>query len=199
MDLITTLSLALAMFILAITPGPGVLATVAKSLATGFKNSLGLILGIVLGDAIFLFFAIFGLSFVAKVMGDFFIIVKYCGSLYLIWIGIKIFITKETNISETSKTGNFITGILITLSNPKVILFYCGFLPTFLDLSNLKSTDIMIVFFVILSILASVLLAYAYLGESTRSLIKNKKSLRRVNKIAGCVMVTSGIAIVTKS
>ncbi|MCP3922602.1 MAG: LysE family translocator [Desulfobacterales bacterium] len=199
MDLITTLSLALAMFILAITPGPGVLATVAKSLATGFQNSLGLILGIVLGDAIFLLFAIFGLSFVAKVMGDFFIIVKYCGSLYLIWIGIKIFITKETNISETSKTGNFITGLLITLSNPKVILFYCGFLPTFLDLSNLKNTDIMIVFFVILSILASVLMAYAYLGESTRSLIKNKKSLRRVNKIAGCVMVTSGIAIVTKS
>jgi threonine/homoserine/homoserine lactone efflux protein len=200
MSYITISGLALAMLILALTPGPGVFATVASSLTSGFKNTLGLILGIVLGDTIFLMFSIFGLSIIAETMGTLFIAIKYCGSLYLLWLGIKMF-TSKGNYSESStlKRGNFFTGLFITLSNPKVILFYCGFLPTFVDIPKLTNMDILIITIIITSVLASVLVFYAYLADTTRSLMKNRKSIGRLNKVAGSIMISSAFAIATKS
>jgi len=126
------------MLILAASPGPGVFATVARALASGFRPALAVIGGIVLGDIIFLLFAAFGLSMVARALGNLFFIVKLCGGAYLIWLGIRIWLKDPEPISDTpdtdrrSRWGNFVSGLVITLSNPKVILFYCGFLPTFL-------------------------------------------------------------------
>ena len=76
MSLISLLSLALAMLILASSPGPGVFATIARSLASGFRPALWVILGIVVGDIIYLLFAIFGLSVVAQAFGELFYIIK---------------------------------------------------------------------------------------------------------------------------
>ena len=139
------------MLVLAASPGPGVFATIARALASGFRPSLAVICGIVLGDIIFLLFAAFGLSMVARALGNLFFIVKLCGGAYLIWLGVKIWLKKPEPVAENhnlnthSQWGNFATGLVITLSNPKVILFYCGFLPTFLDLSALTFTDLVIV------------------------------------------------------
>lgn len=200
MGILTISGLVLAMFILAVTPGPGVFAVIASSLAAGFRKSVGLILGIVLGDTIFLMFSIFGLAVVAEKMGEFFIIVKYCGSFYLIYLGIRIIISKESGHTEKeSSGGTFLSGLFITLSNPKVILFYCGFLPAFMDLNSLKLTDIVIVTFIIVSVLSSVLLFYSYLAGSARRMIKNRRSVRILNRVAGSVMIGSGVALAAKS
>ncbi len=205
MNSITILSLSVAMVILAVSPGPGVFATVARALSSGFKPALEVVAGIVLGDIIFLGFAIFGLSLVAQAVGEFFIFIKIAGGLYLIWLGVKMW--RSTPIKhmvapeqkETHWTTNFTSGLFITLSNPKVILFYCGFLPTFLDLSRLSVTDIVIVGSVIASILFLVLAGYAFLASSARHLFTKTKSMRCLNRVAGFVMVSTGLAIATKT
>ena len=152
MNLITILSLSVAMVILAASPGPGVFATVARALSSGFKPALEVVAGIVLGDIIFLGFAIFGLSLVAQTVGEFFVFIKIAGGLYLVWLGVKMW--RSTPIEhmvapeqkETRWTTNFTSGLFITLSNPKVILFYCGFLCRHSStLSRLSVTDIVIV------------------------------------------------------
>ena len=83
MTIYSAIGFALAIIILAATPGPGMFATIARALASGCREAFSLICGIVFGDIIFLLFAVFGLSIVAQAMGDLFFIVKVCG-LYLL-------------------------------------------------------------------------------------------------------------------
>ena len=193
------------MLILAASPGPGVFATVARALASGFRPALAVIGGIVLGDIIYLLFAAFGLSMVARALGNLFFIVKICGGAYLIWLGIKIWLQDPEPLCDTPdddrrcRWGNFISGLVITLSNPKVILFYCGFLPTFLDLSTLTALDLAIVVGIISTVLIGVLGSYAYLASRARKMFTRKRSVRRLNRAAGGVMVAAGVAIAVRS
>ena len=205
MTIYSAIGFFIAMLILAASPGPGVFATVARALASGFRPALAVIGGIVLGDIIFLLFAAFGLSMVARALGDLFFIVKICGGAYLIWLGIKIWLKDPEPLSDTpdsgtrSRWGNFVSGLVITLSNPKVIIFYCGFLPTFLDLSTLTLLDLAIVVAIISTVLVCVLGTYAYLASRARKLFTHRRSIRRLNRAAGSVMVASGFAIAVRS
>ncbi len=204
MSLLSILSLSVALFVLAATPGPGVFATVSRALASGFRPSLGVIAGIVSGDIIFLLFAIMGMSVIANIMGNLFIVVKLVGGAYLIFLGIKIWRSEPEKILETKpekngRYGNFLSGLVITLSNPKVILFYCGFLPTFMDLSTLSFLDICLVAVIVSIVLASVLTTYAYLANSARLFFTSTTAVTRLNKTAGGVMIATGVAIAAKS
>ncbi|MCP4119103.1 MAG: LysE family translocator [Desulfobacteraceae bacterium] len=204
MSLVSLISLSTAMLILAASPGPGVFATVARSLASGFRPALGVILGIVLGDLIYLMFAIFGLSIVAQKLGELFIIVKLCGGAYLFWLGLKIWFSKpsaegaEPLREEQSPWGNILSGFLITLSNPKVILFYCGLLPTFVDLSGLNGADIAAIACVIAFVLSGVLMVYACLASHARQMFSSRSALTKLNRSAGGVMMATGVAIAGK-
>jgi threonine/homoserine/homoserine lactone efflux protein len=201
----SAIGFSVAMLVLAASPGPGVFATVARALASGFRPSLAVICGIVLGDIIFLIFAAFGLSMVARALGNMFFIVKICGGAYLIWLGVRIWLKKPEPVTDTqdsdtrSQWGNFVSGLVITLSNPKVILFYCGFLPTFLELSTLTVFDLAIVIAIITVVLVGVLGTYAYLASRARKMFTNKRSIRRLNRAAGGVMVATGVAIAVRS
>ncbi len=205
MTIYSAIGFFVAMLILAASPGPGVFATVARALASGFRPALAVIGGIVIGDIIFLLFAAFGLSMVAQVLGNLFFIVKICGGAYLVWLGIKIWLRDPGSVSETqdadtrSQGSNFVSGLVVTLSNPKVILFYCGFLPSFFDLSTLTVFDLAIVVAIITAVLAGVLGTYAYLASRARKMFTDKRSVRRLNRAAGSVMVAAGVAIAVRS
>ena len=204
MSLLNVLAFSIAMFLLAITPGPGVFATISRALSSGFLNASFVVMGIVIGDIIFLLLAIFGLSAIASILGDFFILVKYLGGIYLLFLGYKILTSKEqeTNLKgiyELSWKKNFLTGLIITLSNPKVILFYLGFLPTFINLQTLTAIDIFIISTVVTIVLGGVMLAYAYSASSAKNLFKSKSSKRKMNIAAGSVMISAGAVLIIKA
>lgn len=204
MTLLNIFAFSGAMFLLAITPGPGVSATISRALASGFSSASFVVLGIILGDIIFLLLAIFGLSAIASILGDFFILVKYLGGIYLLFLGYKILTSKENEteikgIQELSWKRNFLTGLLITLSNPKVILFYLGFLPTFVNLQTLNIFDIITISFIVAIILGGVMLAYAYSASSAKKLFKNKNTNKKMNLLAGSVMITAGGILIIKA
>ena len=205
MTLYSAFGFAVAMLVLAASPGPGVFATTARAMASGFRPALAVIWGIVLGDIIFLLFAAFGLSMVARVLGNLFFLVKICGGAYLVYLGVKIWLQKpelvqsHQNSASRSRWGNFVSGIIITLSNPKVILFYCGFLPTFLDLSALTIIDLALIVAIITAVLSGVLITYAYLASRARRMFTNERAVKRLNRAAGGVMVAAGVAIAVRS
>ncbi|MDH3974654.1 MAG: LysE family translocator [Deltaproteobacteria bacterium] len=190
----------MAMFILVVTPGPGVFATVAKALVSGFKLSIPVIIGIIAGDLIFLLIAIYGLHAIAETFSTLFTVIKYFGSAYLIWYGLKLWqsgsIQSGIPLNASSGKFNFLSGLSITLGNPKVILFYLGFLPTFLELDKLSTVDIAII---VSFVLASVLLFYAYTAFHARQLFESKKANQNINKIAGTVMIGTGSALLSKT
>jgi threonine/homoserine/homoserine lactone efflux protein len=204
MSLLNVLAFSIAMFLLAITPGPGVFATISRALASGFSNASFVVFGIVIGDIIFLLLAIFGLSAIASILGELFILVKYLGGAYLLFLGYKILISKEkeTNIKaihELSWKKNFLTGLIITLSNPKVILFYLGFLPTFINLKTLNTIDIITVSSIVAIVLGGVMLTYAYSASRAKNLFKSNSSKRKMNLLAGTVMISAGVVLITKA
>ena len=204
MTLVSILALAGAMFLLAATPGPGVFATVARSLASGFGHATVVVAGIVTGDLVFLLLAIYGLASFAELLGDFFLFVKIAGGLYLVWLGVRIWNSKPEaveihGVRELSWKQNFLSGLVITLGNPKVILFYLGFLPTFLDLAKLSTGDVAIVATVVSVVLGSVMLVYAWSAARARELFRSSRAKRIMNRKAGSVMMATGSVLIIKS
>lgn len=204
MTLLNSFALIGAMFLLAISPGPGLFAIVSRALANGFLHASVMVMGLILGDIIYLLMAIYGLGAVASMMGEFFIVVKYIGGIYLVYLGYKIYTSKikelnNTTTSEISWSSNFFSGLFITLGNPKVIMFYLGFLPVFINLEILTTLDILLVVFIVTVVLAVVILTYAYLASKSRKLFKSKSSMEKLNKISGGVMMGAGSLLILKS
>ncbi|HIP11490.1 MAG TPA: LysE family translocator [Arcobacter sp.] len=204
MTLWSSFALIGAMFLLAASPGPGVFATISRAIASGFTNSSILVAGIVVGDIIFLLLAIYGLNMIANLLGDFFTIVKYVGGIYLIYLGYKIWTSSnkihEINANyELSIKTNFFSGLFITLANPKVIIFYLGFLPAFMNLEILTSYDILLAIVLVSITLASVLLTYAYMASRAKELLNSKSAVNKLNKTSGSVMMGAGTLLLLKN
>lgn len=204
MNLLNILGLATAMFLLAVTPGPGVFTTVSKALTSDFKQTFPVIIGIVAGDVFFLLLAIFGLSTIADTYMSLFILIKYLGGGYLMWLGIKLWFAKPQVFNPSfeksqSKELDFLSGLSITLSNPKVIFFYLSLLPTFLDLAQLSPLEVIVIVFVVGSVLGSVMLFYAFTASRAKKVFQSKHSLKSLHKVAGLAMFGSGAMLLSKS
>ena len=193
-----------AMVVLAIVPGPGVFAVVARSIASRFAHCFVTTIGIVVGDFLFILLAVFGLSAIAEAMGNLFIFVKYLGGAYILWLGIQLFRCKSHSLEvkgivESSWLSNFSSGLLITLGNPKAILFSLSFFPAFLDLSSVSILDVGIIMLIATLAIGGVMLAYAYLADKARTLFTSSSAKSRLNKIAGSIMIGTGTLLVTKA
>jgi len=204
MSIIALVAFASAMFVLAITPGPGVFATVARALASGFKPAAFVALGIVGGDLAFLLLAIYGLAALAENLHGMFLTIKYLGAAYLIYLGIQLWRQSaesfhEVGVEQKSWLKNLLTGFTITLSNPKVIVFYVSFLPTFLEVKSLSNTDVVSIATVLSLVLGSVMLFYGYSASKARKLFNNQHSQKRMNRTAGSAMIASGAVLAIKS
>lgn len=204
MTVISLIGLIVALFFFAAGPGPGVFITIARSMASGFRPAVIVVLGIILGDIVYLLFAIFGLAVVAKALGELFIIVKICGGVYLVWLGIKAWrLAPATRIegqrNDTQhRAHHFLSGFFVSLSNPKVILFYCSFLPAFIDLNALTQVDIVLIVAVVTIVLAIVLTTYAFLANQARQLLSSRRAAKKLHRIAGGMMMITGVVIAAK-
>lgn len=204
MTLLSSFGLAAAMFVLAITPGPGVFATISKALSSGFRHAVPLVMGIVVGDILFLMFAIYGLSMIAETFSVLFIAIKFIGGGYLIWLGISLLRSKVSAVDSAdpklqSSKFSFLAGLSITCANPKVILFYLSFLPTFLDLAVLSTLDIFIVALIVSLVLGLVLLFYAFTAARASLLLKSENAQNKMDKAAGCLLIGTGTVLLSKA
>lgn len=204
MTLAAAAGFSLAMTILAASPGPGVFGVVGRSLSSGVRKTLFMIAGIVTGDLIYLIFAIFGLTYAAQNMGRLFYFIRLAGGAYLIYVGLKTFFAKVPEKGEVEDKRDdhplsvYLSGLLITLSNPKVILFYCGFLPAFADLESLTLSEGGFIVAAVMIILSVVMYLYARLAASLGGLIKTPRGARSVNRSAGGIMTAAGALMVLK-
>ncbi len=192
-----------AMFVLAIIPDASAFAVVARSVASGFLHGLVTTLGILVGDFIFILFAVYGLWSIAESMHNLFVLVKYLGAAYLISSGILLWKAESKSdeiegIKELSWRSNFMCGLLITLGDPKAILFYMSFLPAFLDFSRVSVFDVGIIMAMVTIALGCVKGGYAFMGDKTRTLFQSPQARKMMNLTAGSVMVCTGIFLATK-
>lgn len=205
MTLASALALFFSMIILALLPGPGILVVIARTLASDFKHGLATCLGIVAGDYVFILLSVFGLAGLAGIMGDFFVVIKYCGALYLAWLGINLLISKPatgdsvTPVKKKSYGANFLAGLLTTLSNPKAILFYVSFFPTFLDLTKVALTDIGIILTITAIAVGGVMVGYAYLASKTKSSLAGSRRNKIIRYASSSLLIGGGVFIALRS
>jgi len=204
LTLSSILALFIAMLVLAAIPGIGVLTVASRSIASGFTQGLITVLGVVTGDYIFIFLCIYGLSAVAEEMGQLFIIIKFLGAGYLIWLGVNLIRSKSElmytkNFNKKPWAGNYLAGLLTTLGNPKAILFYVGFFPAFVDMTKVQFTDVLTILLIATITVGGVLVTYAYLASRTRKLFKNKATERAMNVTAGSILIGTGTLIAVRT
>ncbi|AFZ47432.1 Lysine exporter protein (LYSE/YGGA) [Cyanobacterium stanieri PCC 7202] len=189
-----------AMVILASIPSLSVLTVSAKSASGGFIHGFFTTLGIVLGDIIFIIVALWGLSFLQDAMGSFFVLIKYIGAGYLIFLGISILRAKIKDpslqkVDVKSLLSSFLTGLFITLGDQKATIFYLGFLPAFVDIGNISYVDTFIVIIIAMLAVGGVKLIYAFIANKSR-LFFTKKIHKIINIFAGCLMIFIGVFLI---
>jgi threonine/homoserine/homoserine lactone efflux protein len=206
MEISLTLSSTIAMFgamlALAIIPDASTFAVVARSIGSGFVHALVTTIGIIVGDLIFIVLAFYGLSSIAE--SSYFVIVKYLGGAYLIWLGIRLWTakTKSEEIAkriESSWGANFLCGLMITLSDPKAILFYISFLPAFVDLSTATFLDATLIMFMATTAICLTKLTYVCMAYKSGQLFQDPIVISRMNITAACIMICIGILLIVKN
>ncbi len=195
----------LAIIIFAITPGPGVFALLSKAMTQGARSCFPMALGMAVSDSIYLVLACYGLATIAENWGELFTAIRIIGAIYLIYLGWKMWnaaITlNKTNDKDNFKTKSmvFVQGFLISASNPKVILFYIAFLPTFMDLTILTQQDITVAVMLCLVGLMIGLMAIAFSASWARNYFKSEKAMQGLNRVAGSIMAAAGVYIGARS
>lgn len=185
----------------AASPGPGVAATVARTLGHGMKGALGWVAGFVVGDLIWFWAAALGLAVIAKAHSGVLDVIRYCGAAYLLYLAYRLWTSKPDPIDMTAQASDepfwrpFLASLALTIGNPKVIVFFMAVLPSVVDLATLSLADVAILYCVIVAVLGAVMLGYSIAGAQARNLLRRPSALRVVNRVTGSVMAGAAIAI----
>ena len=204
MTITVIFALFTSMLLLAVIPGPGVLVVVSRTLGSGLSHGLTTIFGIILGDFIFISFALLGLFSLANLMGSLFIFVKFLGAGYLIWMGLSlIFSTSKAEIKNhekksTSYLSSFFVGSITTLANPKAIFFYISFFPSFLDITLLTSLDFLLIYTTAFVAIGGVMMLYAFIALRSKTALCSKRSSRAFSYVSGSFVAGSGVYLALK-
>lgn len=198
------LTFFIAIFIFGITPGPGIFALLGRSIAYDAKSCIPLALGMAISDVGYLIMACFGLAALAENWGAAFTVIRLLGAAYLMYLGWKMWTAPvNTNIQADGHKqdhwlGLFFQGALISASNPKVILFYIAFLPTFMDLSALQLSDIATASLLTIVALMSGLMMIVYGTSRAKQALRSSRAMKSLNRIAGTIMAGAGVFLATR-
>ena len=199
MDLLPLLSLTIATFVYAISPGPGLFAVLAISTRYGAIPAMWLSFGHAVGDIIYVTVAMLALNVLAEIISNSMLYVKIFGASYLIYIGYQQWRSKGVSFEQSNKKESILklllAGFIVGVTNPKTIIFYLSFLPIFVDLNNLTITTEVQVIGVIGVTVFFVLSLANVLGLKLRRHIENPAVIKRVNEVTGVMMILVGIFV----
>lgn len=126
-----------ACVVLVVVPGPTVTVIVANSLRYGTRAGLLNVAGTQLGLAVMIAIVILGLASLIEAIGWWFEVLRLAGAAYLIWLGIKLFRSTAAldsdQVAPKPRTGFFVQGFVVLMSNPKIIVLFGALFPQFID------------------------------------------------------------------
>ncbi|WP_394823599.1 LysE family translocator [Pendulispora albinea] len=185
----------------AASPGPSSMALVARVLGRGSRGTPMLCLGLMFGDVCWLTFAALGAAALAERFQPLFLGIKYAGVVYLLYLAYKLWATRREGGEPAGKTvpGEGVrllfTGISMSLSNPKTMLFYLALLPSIVDLSKLTFLDLATLASVTMMVVAAVTGTYVVLAGHARRFFRSASALRAVDRVSAVVMAAAACVI----
>lgn len=203
MSLSALLVFALALVIAAGTPGPSIAALVARVLTNGFREVLPFLAAMWLGEALWLTCAVAGLAVIARSFGVVFIALKFVGVAYLLFLAWKMWRAPADVEGHELPSGQsawrmFVAGLLVTLGNPKIMMFYLALLPTIIDLSRIGTVAWFELTLTMLIVLMAVDFGWALLATRARKLLTTRRAVSITNRASAAVMAGVAAAIATR-
>jgi leucine efflux protein len=180
-------------------PGPGNLALITSTGKGGIRGGLGATLGIIAGDQVLMWAAVAGVATLLGAYPAAFSAVQWLGAAYLAWLGLKMLLAKPGSkpILHIEPRHYFKQAAVITLLNPKAIVFYMAFFPLFVDPAQHRG---MLTFGIMAATIAVLTFAYGlgavllthFLAERMRA---NPLIGRVLEKLAGLFLIGFGVKL----
>jgi threonine/homoserine/homoserine lactone efflux protein len=197
-SLTSLLLFAAASIALLVVPGPSVLYIVTRSLSQGRRAGLISVLGVHVGSVVHVTAAALGLSALLASSATAFMIVKYLGAAYLVWLGVQKLRRRESGPVEEAppvrSSRLFTQGIVVNVLNPKTAIFFLAFLPQFVNPSRGPVAVQIIILgacFILLGIMSDG--GYALLAGTLAGRIRRtRKARRRLDRASGVVYLGLG-------
>jgi threonine/homoserine/homoserine lactone efflux protein len=200
-DASTFLLFALASLAFLAIPGPSVFYIITRSLAQGRRAGVTSMLGVQAGGLVHVVAAAFGVSAIIASSATAFTIVKYVGAAYLVLLGLRKLLARDSEDAEVElgapATGRrlFWQGAIVNVFNPKTALFFLAFLPQFVDPSAGPVAPQMLV-------LGTLLVGLGVVSDGTYALVaagagrrlrETAAARRRLERLSGGVFVSLGL------
>ncbi|MBC2658254.1 LysE family translocator [Pseudomonas sp. MSSRFD41] len=177
--------------IAAAIPGPAQAAMLGQVVARGARSTLPFIGGMVLGNALWLLVATLGLAALALRFEYLFIGVKWLGVAFILFIAWKLWSKNPAQPEELPKRSagrGLLAGALLTLSNPKAVVFFGAVLPHAFDLTALSWSEVAFITALGVGIDLSIQLAYLVTGARIKRAIQSPKAMQRLNRTSAGIM-----------
>ncbi|WP_147197624.1 LysE family translocator [Pantoea sp. CCBC3-3-1] len=207
LDIIHYPLFVVAVLVLVVTPGPDLAYVIGQSIANGRRSGVISAAGVALGSCAHTVASAVGLTAIIAASPTLFLMVKYMGALYLIWLGSRMIwstFSKKAKPSEEIKsipavsTGSLLSrGFITTITNPKVLLFFIAFFPQFVTVGGEHQA----LSFVVLGITYAIAgfatdTTFALIAGSAASAVsKNHKLQRWLDRVVGATFISLGVRL----
>jgi leucine efflux protein len=191
-----------ATMIFLLLPGPGSLCVLTCAGQRGLRGGFAALIGLMLGDAVLMFAAAIGVAALLQANPLLFKGMQYLGAAYLAYLGIKLLFAKAGQGSVVvpfSNAADFRRGFLVTLINPKAIVFYMAFFPLFIDPATHRGA---LTFFTMGSLISTCTLLYGSLlvvvgNAFAKRLSRHRGITTMASRLAGVFLIGFGIKLTT--
>lgn len=194
--------LTVATMVFLVLPGPGTFCVLTCAGQRGLRGGFTSLFGLMLGDAVLMFLAAIGVAALLQANPLLFKGLQYLGAAYLAWLGIKLLTAKKEQggaVVPFSNAADFRRGFLVTIFNPKAIVFYMAFFPLFIDPATHQGSA---TFVAMGAVISTCTLFYGSLlvfvgNAAARRLARNRRIAAFASRTAGMFLIGFGIKLTT--
>ena len=190
---------AAAVTVFLLIPGPGNLALITSTGKGGWRAGLACCLGVMAADQVLMWLAVAGVAAVLAAYPAAFHAVQWVGAAYLAWLGYKLLTARpgDAPAIEIQPRRYFRQGALITLMNPKAIVFYMAFFPMFVDPARHQGA---ITFGVMAATVAAITFIYSFIVVTLTTVLAerlraNPAVVKWLEKTAGVFLIGFGLKL----
>lgn len=197
------LSFAMALLILFSKPGPDMIGITSRALRDGFYPAASMASGIVVAQWIYISVFTLGLQVLLPYMDFLQILFQSIGAALFIYLGVRGFANLDAGQWEQHKKksrnasirDNFLTGLMICLGNPIIILFYVSLYPGMIDLSEAPIEKALIACLLVLIFNGGPSYFIAWMAGRVRNTLKNPNVVRWLNIVTSSIMILIGFFV----
>ncbi|NTV69717.1 MAG: homoserine/homoserine lactone efflux protein [Azonexaceae bacterium] len=203
MTLTVWLGFLVASILIAVTPGPGAVISMSTGMRHGYWSALTAILGLQTAILVHLLIVALGLGAVLAASENAFLLVKFIGAAYLVWLGIQKWrapaIPIDAKAPLVRRRGLFLQGVLVNLTNPKAIIFIAALVPQFVDPAQAQVLQYLLIATTLCLTDLAVMSGYALAAVRLGRWLHDPVAIRRQNRFFGGLFVSAGVLLAVSS